>query len=69
MPQEHKEELIEIWIPVKEGGEAFHFEKQTNLKLVAIILNGCPLFLEKDFMLEKKYISKVQADNLRKTHE
>lgn len=59
-----KVEMIEIWQPTEEGGGIYHFEKKQNLKLVALIVGGIPVTLEKDFYLERKYINKFQADSL-----
>ena len=56
-------ELIELWMPVDEGGEAFDYYSKQNLKLVAILANGVPIKLEKDFMIDKKYITKEEYEN------
>ncbi len=58
---EDKVEVIEIWQPVKEGGEAVVATTGQNLKLVAFIVDGYPIRLEKDWILEKRYISKEEA--------
>lgn len=56
-------EILEIWMPVKEGGEAYHYEKKQNLKMIALIVNGQPLKLEKDFVFERRHITKAEAEN------
>lgn len=61
-------EAFEIWQEVEEGGEAYSFDKQKNLKLVAHIINGVVLRLDKGFMLEKKTLTKAEADNTIKIY-
>lgn len=53
-------EVIEIWQPVEKGGEAYHLEKG-NLKKIALLVNGHPVLLEKDFFLEKHHLTKEDA--------
>jgi hypothetical protein len=55
-------DVIEIWQPVKEGGEAYSLEKG-SLKRVALIVNGYPFYLEKDWGMEKITMSKEEAIN------
>ena len=57
-----KVEIIEIWKPTKGRGEAFNLKTKTNLKRVAMLANGHPVFLEKDYCLERSYITKEEAD-------
>jgi hypothetical protein len=57
-----KVDVIEIWQPVKEGGEAYSLEKG-SLKRVALIVNGYPFYLEKDWGMEKITMSKEEAIN------
>lgn len=61
-------EAFELWQEVEEGGEAYSFDKQKNLKLVAHIINGVVLRLDKGFMLEKKTLTKAEADNTIKIY-
>lgn len=53
-------EMTEVWMPVKEGGEAWRVGKGP-LKLVARLLDGYPIFLEEDFCVEKRYLTKEEA--------
>lgn len=57
-------EIIEIWMPVDSGGEAIMFTDGRHLKRIAIIANGTLLMLEKDFIAEKKYITKEELKNI-----
>lgn len=63
-----KVQVEKIWIPVDEGGEAYSWEKQKKLKLVAVIVNGIPIFLEKDFVMELSHINKIEAEEILKQH-
>jgi len=62
MKEKHVE-ITEIWQPVKEGGEAVMDGK--NLKLVALLAGGQPLWLSKGFVAEKLYASEEQAKNMK----
>lgn len=53
-------ELIEVWQPVETGGESVR-EDGSHLKRVALIVSGSPVFLEKDYCIERRFISKEQA--------
>lgn len=69
MADQYPVEVFEIYMPAKEGGEAVSIHKDNkNLKLVAFIVNGVVIILEKDFILEKSYISERQADQILKNH-
>ncbi len=67
-----KEELVdmqEIWVPCAAGeGEAIRFEDGQNLKLVARIANGYPIYLAQDVMLENIQVSQEQLEHIKKTH-
>lgn len=60
MTRNNKVELIHIWQPVKTGGQAFKADG-TQMEQVAILLNGRPYYLKKDFALEKGFITKEEA--------
>jgi len=55
--EDEKVEVIQIWMPIKDGGEAYHFGRKQNLKLVATIANGSPLKLDDGFVMERLYKS------------
>ena len=59
-------EIIEIWQPVKTGGEAYYFKNNTNLERIAVVANGKPIFLKKDFVMERKYMEKKEFDFMTK---
>lgn len=50
-------EVMEIWMPVKSGGEAVD-RNGKHFKMIALITNGKPTYLEKDFFFEKYYANK-----------
>lgn len=54
-------DLIEIWMPVKDGGQAVTFPDNKHMKLVAYILNGKALKLEKDWVMEIRQVTKEEA--------
>lgn len=57
-------EKIELWQPTDgDDAEAIR-EDGTKLKRVAVIVNGFPIMLEKDFFLERRIITKEEADKL-----
>lgn len=58
-----KVEIIEVWMPVRKGGDAYDYKNKRNLKKIALLVNGQPIYLEKDFALEKRWITKEEADN------
>ena len=55
MKKEKEVEMIDIWMPV---------EKEDNMKLVVRIVNGYPLVLDKDWVLEKRILTEKEAENL-----
>ena len=57
-------EMIEIWSPSEKDGEAVTFPDGKKLKQVAVIVNGIPIKLDKDWVMERREISKEVADNL-----
>ncbi|MBI4029093.1 MAG: hypothetical protein HY376_01890 [Candidatus Blackburnbacteria bacterium] len=60
-------EVIEVWEPVESGGEAVRFgttNGKGNLKRIALIVGGTPLFLEKDYFIERREITKEEAKKL-----
>lgn len=57
---EEKVEMIEIWQPVEQGGEAINMDGK-NLKRIAVLVNGYPIFLETDYCVEKRSITKEEA--------
>ncbi len=59
--KEETVEIIEIWQPTDGTGEAWSTEKG-NMKRIAMLVNGHPYFLEKDFLVEKRSLSKVEAE-------
>ena len=56
MYMENKVEIIEVWMPVKTGGEAIASDGK-HLKLIAKFANGVPLVLEKEFYAQKRFIT------------
>jgi hypothetical protein len=54
-------EKYELWIPCKKGEGSAITKDGTNMKMVAQIVNGQVLYLEKDFYLEKRQLSKEEA--------
>ena len=61
-------EVIEIWMPVEKGGEAYYFKNRQNLKLVAFLVGGHPVKLEDQFVMERRNISKEEAKHIRLTN-
>lgn len=60
----------EIWIPTKEVGYGQSISRDgKDYKIIAYIANGVPLFLEKDCVLEKRYISKKDFENIKNKYE
>ena len=57
-------EIIEILMLVEKGGDAYHFEKQQPLKTIVLLANGKLLKLEKDFFMERRYISPEELSRL-----
>jgi len=55
-------DMIEVWMPSEEG-EAVRSDGK-KLKLIARIVNGNPVILEKDFMVEVIPLEKRVADLL-----
>lgn len=43
------------------GGTAVR-ENGQHMKMIAVLVNGVPIFLEKDYMIEKGLITQKQAD-------
>ncbi len=60
--KENNVELIEIWMPTEKGGEAYNYKTKQNLKRIALLANGKVIYLEKDFALEKSWITKQEAN-------
>jgi len=58
-----KVEVLEIWMPVEEGGEARTSDGK-NLKLIAYIVNGYPIRLETGFALERRFITKEEEKRI-----
>ncbi len=56
-------EMTEIWRLVESGGDVIHGDRQ--LKKVAILVDGFPIFLEKDFLLERRKITREEEKNIR----
>lgn len=63
MTTNDKVEVIHIWQPVKTGGEALKADG-TRLEKVAILLNGIPYYLKKDWALERKFITQEEAKQI-----
>ena len=62
-------EIVEIWMPVKKGGEAYDFNAGKNLKRVALIANGKVIKLEKGFWVERSYMSeRSYKESITPTH-
>ncbi len=57
-------EMIEIWMPVEKGGEAYSLKKSRNLRLVAVLLDGYPIKLDTDWVVEKYPVTKEEGDKL-----
>lgn len=55
-------EVIEIWAPVENGGEARRDGQ--NLKLVAFIANGQPIKIAEGYVVELNKISETQYQNI-----
>lgn len=55
-------EVIGIFHQVEDGGEMY-FSEKGNLKRVALLVDSCPHFLEKDFYLEKTLMTKIEAQS------
>lgn len=64
MNGEHSVEVEEIWMPTVNGDGAAVTKDGKHYKLVAYIVNGYPVVLEKDFILERRKVSKEEADNI-----
>jgi len=69
--EEEVVEIIEIWQPVENGGEAVRFattEKGkpslNNLKRIALIVGGTPFHLEKDYVMERRQLTEEEAKRL-----
>ena len=56
-------EVLEIWQYAKSG-TAYDVKKKKPLKLVAFLVGGLPLLLDKEFVLEKRLITKEEAEQL-----
>lgn len=56
-------EMYDIWAKVDAGGTAILFPDGKHLKLVARIVNGQVIILEKDFFLEKRDLTKEESLN------
>jgi len=65
---DEKVEILQIWMPVKNGGEAYHFGRKQNLKLVAMIANGSLLRLEDGFVMERLYKTNKELSELTKNN-
>lgn len=62
-----KIEVIEIWQPVEaEKGEAFSYDRNVWLRRIAILVNGHPFHLERDWIMQRRLISKEEADQYYK---
>lgn len=61
---ENKVEIIEVWMPVKEGGSAINLEGK-NLKMIAMFANGVPIVLEKEFYAQKRYITNEEYKQVK----
>lgn len=59
--------ITEVWVPVKKGGEAILLSKGKNIKRIALVANGVPLFLEQDCVIINRDISKEEHEQLRKS--
>lgn len=57
-------EIVEIYAPVKDGGEAYSAIDQKNLKRVAMIIGGRVHQLEEGYWAERSLITKKQEQNL-----
>lgn len=64
MPQELLER-IEIWKPVKTGGEMIKADG-THLERIATIINGHIIFLKENYAIEKCSISKEEVKQIYK---
>ena len=58
-------EMVEIWQPTKKGkGEIVSFGRGKDLKLVAKLINGVPIFLKKDWIVERRWLTKEEEEHL-----
>jgi hypothetical protein len=57
-------EMINIWMPVKNDGQAVTWPEGKSLKLVARLLGDKIIKLEKGFVLERKQLSKEDVNHL-----
>lgn len=61
--KENLVEVLEIWMPTKGGdGSVFDIKRQQFLKMAALIVNGNPIKLEDGFLMERKHITKEEAE-------
>jgi hypothetical protein len=69
---EEKIEIIEIWQPSENDGEAIIFQRGKGpqsgrgLKRIALISNNIPIWLAENYVIQKSYCSKEEFDNLNK---
>ncbi|MCK9371022.1 hypothetical protein M0R04_14015 [Candidatus Dojkabacteria bacterium] len=60
--KEETVEMYELWIPCKKGEGSAITQDGKNMKMVAQIVNGMVLYLEKDFYLEKRHLFKKEVE-------
>ena len=56
-------EVVEIWSPTETDGQAITRDDK-KLKRVAYLIGGVPAILEKDFVMERRHITKQEVDKL-----
>lgn len=64
MTDENTVEMFEIWQPVEEGGEAIFDASGKQLKQVVVIVDGIPIKLEEGWVVERRSLSKEEAEAL-----
>ena len=63
-------EVFEIWKPTDiDTGEAYNAALNTNMEIVALIVNGDILKLKEDYYIEKRYISEKESTQLTKDQD
>jgi hypothetical protein len=62
--EEETVDVIEIWMPSDTGEIIVGYKP---MKLIARIIDGIPIYLEKDFGMERHSIPKIESDKLLAT--
>jgi len=58
--------ITEIWMPVKEGGEAICWQNNKRYKRIALLADGYPLELKKGYLLEDHHITEEEYKSFHK---